>query len=322
MDALARSLCRLARWWCRALQRRGRPPLVVRAALAALGLVAYSWIAPPLWLLHRLGARLGGEADAHFGARFDCDAADLIQGYIYFFGVWEPDVSAYLQRALRPGDTVVDVGANVGYDTLLAASLVGERGRVVAIEASPAIHGRLEANLALNGLPPQVRTVQAAAAGDEGTLTVHRGPGSNLGQTTTAGHLGRPVEAEVRAAPLGALVDRDELASARVIKIDVEGTEREILAGLVPELDRLAPEAELVVELSPGLWPTPSPDAGQVLAPFVERGFQVYRVPNSYWFWHALWPDAAHPPRRVRGPLDPAARQLDLVLSRRDAETL
>ena len=50
----------------------------------------------------RLGARLGGEATTRYGARFDCDAADLIQGYVYFFGVWEPDITAFLDRSLRP----------------------------------------------------------------------------------------------------------------------------------------------------------------------------------------------------------------------------
>jgi len=323
MHALARALCAITRRLCRALQlRRFRPPWPLKLVLAAAGLVLYSWIAPALALLRLLGARLECEAEALYGARFRCDVGDIIQGFICFFGVWEPDITAYLQRALAPGDTAVDVGANVGYDTLLAASLVGPGGRVIAVEASPSIHARLLENLALNGPPPQVRTVQAAVAAEAGTLPVFRGPASNLGQTTTGAHLGRPLEAEVRAAPLGALLTDEEIAATRLVKIDVEGTERAVVEGLAADLDRFPPEVEVVLELSPALWPAPRPTAEEVLQPFRERGFHVYRVPNSYWFWNALWPASAQPPRRLRGTIDPGARQLDLVLSRRDVDQL
>src|SRR5678815_1717828 len=64
-------------------------------------------------------------ARTYFGARMACDPHDLIQGMILYFGVWEPDVSRVIERTLSPGDVFVDVGANIGYDTLLASSRVG-----------------------------------------------------------------------------------------------------------------------------------------------------------------------------------------------------
>ena len=66
-----------------------------------------------------------------------CDPRDLIQRMILHFGVWEPDVSRVIEQSLAPGDVFVDIGANIGYDTLLASSRVGPTGRVVSIEASP-----------------------------------------------------------------------------------------------------------------------------------------------------------------------------------------
>src|SRR5438067_1242776 len=50
-----------------------------------------------------------------------CDTADMIQRYLYLFGVWEPAISALIREHLEPGQAVVDVGANVGYYSLLAA---------------------------------------------------------------------------------------------------------------------------------------------------------------------------------------------------------
>ena len=76
-------------------------------------------------------------ATTYFGARIYCDPRDLIQRMILHFGVWEPDVSRVIEQSLAPGDVFVDIGANIGYDTLLASSCVGPTGRVVSIEASP-----------------------------------------------------------------------------------------------------------------------------------------------------------------------------------------
>jgi protein-L-isoaspartate O-methyltransferase len=58
---------------------------------------------------------------------------------IFHFGIWEPEISYLTIELLDEGDVYVDVGANIGYDTLLASSLVGSSGKVVSIEAAPAI---------------------------------------------------------------------------------------------------------------------------------------------------------------------------------------
>src|SRR6188768_1262234 len=53
---------------------------------------------------------------------------DQIQSRIYFFGIWEPEISDYIAKNLAAGDCFIDVGANVGYFSLLAASIVGNAG--------------------------------------------------------------------------------------------------------------------------------------------------------------------------------------------------
>lgn len=59
---------------------------------------------------------------------------DIIQRYLYLFGTWEPHLTAWIHQRLTPGATFIDVGANIGYYSLLAAHLVGPTGRVVAVE--------------------------------------------------------------------------------------------------------------------------------------------------------------------------------------------
>ena len=96
------------------------------------------------------------------GDLLQVDASDIVGKHIYYFGTWEPHLTNWIQRRLRPGHIFIDVGANIGYFTLLASRLVGETGKVVAIEASlptfEALNRNIERNRAYN-----VRTVNRAA---------------------------------------------------------------------------------------------------------------------------------------------------------------
>jgi FkbM family methyltransferase len=242
--------------------------------------------------------------------------------YIYLFGVWEPDLTAFVRRRLEPGDTFIDVGANVGYFALVAAERVGEGGRVAAVEASPRIHERLAAAIDANGLRSRVRAALCAAAGERGTLTVYAGPAHNVGLTTTVASRGLEREAQVEAAPLDEILEDDEIAGARLVKIDVEGGEPEVLAGMGAFLDRARDDVEILVELSPLWWADAERPPEEVLAPLRERGFHAYAIDNNYWPWRYLWPAAVRPPRRVRQPLTKRVKRYDLVLSRVDADEL
>ncbi|MDA3656856.1 FkbM family methyltransferase [Mycobacterium xenopi] len=260
------------------------------------------------------------------GIRLRCQLPEVLQMYVYLFGAWEPDLEAFMRRRLRPGDTFIDVGANIGYLSALASQLVGPHGAVVAIEPAPFAGAALQETAALNGLT-NIRLVAAAVSDRDGQLPLFVGSAYDSGLTTTVARLGRHFrfreQERVRAAMLGSLVTREELASARLIKIDVEGAEDRVLAGLLVSLDILAPEAELVVEVMPRWWSDPQLRPIDVLQPFLERGFHVYQLPCNYWPWRYLWPRSVGAPQRLRdlAALDRRGR-LDLVLSRFDADTL
>ncbi len=71
---------------------------------------------------------------------------------IWLFGIWEPDLTAFIASRLEAGDTFIDVGANIGVFSMLASHHVGSTGSVVAIEASPRVYGELLTTLELNGV--------------------------------------------------------------------------------------------------------------------------------------------------------------------------
>lgn len=258
------------------------------------------------------------------GDRVACHLPDLIQMYLYVFGVWEPDLAAFIRARLKNADVFIDVGANIGFDSLLASRAVGEAGRVVAFEASPMVFDRLRETLRLNGSPTNIRAINKAVAAERGTLNIYAGPQHNVGLTTTVQRGDMPQVASVEAATLGDLLEDDELPRVRLIKIDVEGGEIAVLAGLAACIDRLPREVEVAVELSPLWWRDRTRTARDVLQPFVDRGFRIYTIPNNYWPWRYLWPRDVGRPRRLRDEsvLTRPIKRLDVVLSRQDTEEL
>ncbi|MBD0736173.1 FkbM family methyltransferase [Streptomyces sp. CBMA29] len=255
------------------------------------------------------------------GARFAVDTQDLIQRYLYLFGVWEPRMTQWLQRRLRPGDTYVDVGANVGYFSVLAAQLVGPEGRVVAIEASQAFNERLEQNARLNDLT-NIRAVHTAVSDKQQTLTFILASSANMGANSIVPWDG-PAEStfDIEAFPLPDVLQEDEIARARVIKIDVEGAEGSVVRGMAPLLERLRPDAEVTVEVTPDRMEQLGDSVEELLDTMRGAGFHVYRLANEY--AAATYPSALHGPAAVpvrwRGPV---ADESDLIFSRVDAETL
>ena len=154
--------------------------------------------------------------------------SDPYERTMFVTGVYEPATLALLDDTLRPGDTMVDVGANLGLMALHAAGLVGSNGKVIAIEAHPAYYKRLSANVARNGLI-NIEAINAAAGATPGHATIIDVPSVNIGRSSLIdpGSTGR--EAGVaRVDTLDAM-----LAGAKpsFIKIDVEGFESQVLQG-------------------------------------------------------------------------------------------
>lgn len=264
------------------------------------------------------------DARTDSGGRITCHLPDLIQMYIYLFGVWEPDLAAFIRSRLSKGDVFVDVGANIGFDSMIASSAVGVSGAVVAIEASPSVFDHLRETLRSNGSPTNVRAINKAVAAKAGVMNIYAGPRHNVGLTTTVQRRGMPRVAEIEARPLGDLLNDDEARRVRLVKIDVEGAEDGVLEGMIACLNCLPDTAEIAVELSPLWWSDQSKTAADVLRPFIQSGYHVYTIDNNYWPWRYLWPNCVLPPMRLRDEsvLTRPMKRLDLILSREDADHL
>jgi FkbM family methyltransferase len=234
---------------------------------------------------------------------FSGDTRQVIGRYIYVFGIWQPNLTAFMASHLDPGRTFVDVGANVGWFTLQGARRVGPHGRVVAIEASPNLARRVDVEVERNGLR-NVRVVNAAVWSGPGKVDIHPGPAENPGKTSVSpGH-------EVRCDTLMNLLTEQELATCRLVKIDVEGAEREVVKGIDPE--RFPPDTEFVIEVD-------FSSAAEIFARF--DGYNAFLLPNTYRVADYMFD---RPPQSLKRltRLDEGAVEVDVVLSRADAVSL
>ena len=180
------------------------------------------------------------------GLPIEVDPRDLVGGFIARHGYWEPEIVAFVERWLRPGMTVVDAGAHVGQYTLLASRAVGAGGRVHAFEPHPVLFRALQRNIARAGCANVVAAPLAlGAVQDERPFFLHAV--DNLGGSSL-----RAVSPEDRAVPVQLTTLDAHLAAhgglrVDLLKIDVEGAERDLLRGADLTL-RASPDIVLVIE--------------------------------------------------------------------------
>jgi FkbM family methyltransferase len=151
-----------------------------------------------------------------------------------WLGTYEFAKQQRVAAAVKPGDVFFDVGAHVGFYSLLASSLVGETGRVFAFEPFPRNLGFLEKHLQLNGAS-NTTVFKAAVSDRPGELRFREGEGHSMGQIHAEGTLVVP------CVSLDDLYTQNAIPLPNVLKIDVEGAEAHVLRGAENILRRSQP---------------------------------------------------------------------------------
>ncbi len=187
---------------------------------------------------------------ARYRLRVDPARRKDIARSILHRGCYEPIETAIVLARLRPGMTVIDVGANIGHYAMIAAAAVGPEGRVIAFEPDGENHEALTANLALNGFRHATAELLALGAAP-GEAILYRDEANRGGHSLAAANVQKPGgESRIAVTTLDAYA-RERLAGRRVgfIKIDVQGAEAEVLTGAAATLARDGPD--LLVEFWP-----------------------------------------------------------------------
>ena len=190
-------------------------------------------------------------------------------------GSWEPDQADFVRSQLKPGQTVIDIGAHVGFYTLLAASAVGRTGRVLAVEVSPANYPVLCANIARNKCP-NVLPLNVAASDHTGTVEL------TLSEENSGGSRAYRLD-DVEPNLTVPCVALDELlgpdAPIDLVKVDIEGMDHLALGGLRRTLERWKPI--VVTEFFPEWIEYLGKDARAVLADYESLGYSLAILRNG-----------------------------------------
>jgi FkbM family methyltransferase len=177
----------------------------------------------------------------------------------------EPAVETAIRSALRPGDVFVDAGANIGYYTIIAAKIVGPKGRVLACEMMPLTADILRAHVEMNAAD-NVTVIEGALAEVEGETLMASHPDGKFGQASIArGDQGSGVAVRTRRLE----VILEEVPMVRIMKMDLEGAELGALRGLGAAISKVK---AIVIE---------NRGDPEVLRFLADQGFELSRIDGN-----------------------------------------
>lgn len=214
------------------------------------------------------------------------DTRDVsISSHLMLEGYWEMWVTAAMMQCVRRGSVVADVGANLGYFTMLLADLTGPEGRVLSFEPNPVMARLVRRSISVNGFAPFTSFHEVALGAHDGTAAmeidvIHPGGGRVASVATEAesaqqGYLAEDLAplpdtargSQVRLTRFDRIPDAHRL---EFIKMDVEGFEPQVWAGMGAILDRAHP-LTIFMEFTVGRLSDPS----GFLAEVMSHGFSL-----------------------------------------------
>ena len=187
-------------------------------------------------------------ATAH--GRFYVDPASVFGRVLFHGEEYEPTMCRTLEAYLKPSSVFVDVGANEGFFSVIAAKLVGTTGIVAAVEPQSRLMPVLTTNCDLNGANA-IRLLQIAVSDSVGYSLLHLSPDTNPGSTSLwrSTRYKLPTE-RVETLTLSQVFDRQGFEYADLVKMDIEGAEYEAILGS-QDLFRTRRIGALALELHP-----------------------------------------------------------------------
>ena len=246
----------------------------------------------PAALVSAVGGVIRTTASQMLGRRFVCrrvydyelwlDLEDRgISRTLMLFGQRELEHKVMLERILRPGMRVFDVGANIGYYAIMESKLAGPTGSVIAVEPSPSNVALLQRNLAHNGIA-NVTVREGAVSDVPGSRRFHLAVQSNLNTFHDIGsgreHLsGNSIDVDTLTVPGLA----EQYGAPDLLRMDVEGHEVEVIRGMVPAIREGRMRPRIIFETHLSRY-TAEHDFAPVLRELFACGYSVSLAASSW----------------------------------------
>jgi FkbM family methyltransferase len=212
-------------------------------------------------------------------------------------GFWEIWLTQFIARVVKPNMTVIDVGANFGYYTLLLADIVGPKGRVIAVEPNTDAVALLRESVLLNGFSSRTDIVPHALTASSGHAWLYVPLGEPKNATIVSGpHVMQDRTRQVSTVTLDDIAC--ECQRIDLVKIDAEGSEVDIIAGMQKTIARHRPM--IVLEFNAGRYVDPRAFLDSLL--------------GAYGTFSELSPDGTLRQPEIATVADPAYREDRLLI--------
>jgi FkbM family methyltransferase len=213
------------------------------------------------------------------GVSMELDLSEWTQMQLLKRNWLEPRTLELYAKLLQPGDVFIDVGAHVGFHSLVARQLIGPEGLVIAVEPQPYNASKILANWGVNDFT-NIKLIVAAASNCDGWVELNDQVSSDRSVLTLREHGGKneAQRFEVPSLRLDSIFQRHNITCAKLLKIDVEGYESEVISGLG---NRLRDTENIVFEVLPN---AAAETTGLTSAQFLQdHGFELRTVEDRPW---------------------------------------
>jgi FkbM family methyltransferase len=240
------------------------------------------------WGVRLLRKSVGRSMEGVFsrnGLEFDLNLDEGIEFAIFLLGSFEPEVVKQYDSILKPGNVVLDVGANIGAHTLHFAKRVAPDGRVYAFEPTDYAFGKLQRNLELN---PQLKETVVASQLFLGVTDEDEVPAElysswpllNSGEELHGTHLGAlKTTSGAKSTSLDAFCEKHGIAAVDFLKVDVDGHEIPVLQGATRVLNEMRPI--ILMELAPDGFAELGYDFGDLVTMIDLAGYRMTDAATS-----------------------------------------
>ena len=215
----------------------------------------------------------------HLGSSFSLfisPSNGFIDKHIFLYGIYEPFIFDLFAKYIRPGMTVIDVGANIGEHTVYAACLVGNKGSVYSYEPIPRLYKQIHDSVGQNHFESIVHTKNYALGKEDITEKLHVSKNAGGSSIVHDDDTQDIITVTVKKGDSELLL----LNKVDVVKIDVEGYEYEVLLGMKEVLRRDMPL--IFIEFSGGAYIAQGKDHGEKILSFLREGnYSLYDIEND-----------------------------------------
>lgn len=217
-----------------------------------------------------------------FGHKVFVDTRDVaIAPHLLLDGFWELWITKFIRESgiIKEGSTVIEVGSNFGYYTLLFCELVGERGKVIACEANPDVYKLLEKTLFVNGFTGRACLYNRCIADTDDVVdfwikTDALGGSSVLEMSSNDAEVR---QIRIQSTSIDQILESQNIQSIDLLKVDAEGSEGKIILGMRQTLHRMPPK-HIILEFIPSRIAATGASPSYALDLLLEAGYKFYKI--------------------------------------------